>query len=182
MVGLDDIKNTISALWAANNRVRMHYAGSKNQNPGPGIAPVQNEIPAVAYTGAEADNARRTKQLPARVAAPPPLLLPVPPPPNPPPPPPPGTGAYVDTMLHDFWPQLPWMAEPDIDPLDADIFNRSAVRVRHDWLAGKPVKDPIETRWRGVKFLGAGGYGIAGLWLELDESQNVINVSGVNLF
>jgi hypothetical protein len=34
MVGPDDIKNTISALWEANGRVKTHYADSENQNPG----------------------------------------------------------------------------------------------------------------------------------------------------
>jgi hypothetical protein len=187
-VGLDDIKYSISALWAGSDRIRAHYAGSENQNSGPGIAPVQNEIPAIAYTEAEAEAARKTRQLPApRVAAPQPQHLP-------PPPPPAGPSAYppaeaqpvpsllapsanVDTMPHHFWPQMPWLAEPKLDPLHNDIRNPEAVERRNAWLAGSPEKEASETLWHGVKFLGAGRFGAAGLWVELDEDRNITNVS-----
>jgi hypothetical protein len=98
-------------------------------NPRSGIAPVQNEIPAVAYTGAETDIARKTKELPARVAASQPLLQPSPPPT--PPSPPTGPSAYVDTIPHYFWPQVPWLPESGIDPLHTEIFSPTALNVRH---------------------------------------------------
>jgi hypothetical protein len=204
-VGLDDIKCTISALWAGSDRIRAHYAGSENQNPGPGIAAVQNEIPAIAYTEAEAEAARKTRQLPAsRVAAPHPQHLPAPPPPIGPsaypsagaqlPPPPAQPPAHpraeaqplpslpipstnVDTMPHHFWPQMPWLAEPKLDPLHNDIHNPEAVEIRNAWLAGNPEKEASETLWHGAKFLGAGRFGAAGLWVELDEDRNITNVS-----
>jgi hypothetical protein len=33
------------------------------------------------------------------------------------------------------------------------------------------------TRWTGVKSLGVGGYGIAGLWVQVDEAGNIQDVS-----
>jgi hypothetical protein len=38
-----------------------------------------------------------------------------------------------------------------------------------------------EVRWHGVKLLGAGGYGVAGLWLELDDEKNITDVSFVTV-
>jgi hypothetical protein len=33
-----------------------------------------------------------------------------------------------------------------------------------------------ETNWRGVKFLGAGTYGRAGLWCRIDDNGNIVQV------
>jgi hypothetical protein len=34
-----------------------------------------------------------------------------------------------------------------------------------------------EKNWQGVHILGVGGYGVAGLWLALDSSNNITDVS-----
>jgi hypothetical protein len=72
---------------------------------------------------------------------------------------------------------MPWLAEPKLDPLHNDIRNPEAVERRNAWLAGSPEKEASETLWHGVKFLGAGRFGAAGLWVELDEDRNITNVS-----
>jgi hypothetical protein len=48
-----------------------------------------------------------------------------------------------------------------------------------DWLATKPYMHPSndENGWRGVKTLGVGRYGAAGLWIKSDTKNNIEDVS-----
>lgn len=83
---------------------------------------------------------------------------------------------YDDKAPFDFWPQLPWDAEPDAtgwpDPVKiTDQVRRAEEGDRwkdlppHQW----PVGD--ESRWQGVRFLAAGGYGSAGLYVEVENGS-----------
>jgi hypothetical protein len=71
-----------------------------------------------------------------------------------------------------FWPARPWNIEPAFDPLhDSDNTQNTWMRSRpHMW----PGAD--ETDWRGVKFLGVGTYGRAGLWCRIDDNGNIVQV------
>lgn len=76
--------------------------------------------------------------------------------------------AYVDRVPYGFWPQLPWPSEDDIGPTPDPTTHAAA------WMATKPYrKDKDERHWHGVRFLGRGGYGCAGLWCEEDKDGNV---------
>ncbi len=50
------------------------------------------------------------------------------------------------------------------------------------WLDGKPRKpsETDESMWHGAKYLGAGSYGIAGLWVKTDVNGYIADVSAVH--
>jgi hypothetical protein len=78
----------------------------------------------------------------------------------------------VDKLPYDFWPQLPWDTEPDLPMFPSEEAKANA------WLRTKPHRtSDDEHRWHGVKFLGAGGYGAASLWTEVNETNNITDIS-----
>jgi hypothetical protein len=86
----------------------------------------------------------------------------------------------INNYPFDFWPPLPWDAEPASDSTLAwsikDLKSRSSPEKSEAWLSNPPDQWPIreETAWRGGKFLGAGSFGSAGLWCEVDGAGNVV--------
>jgi hypothetical protein len=199
---VEDRTNSISTIWAGSNAVRAYYAGSVGTNPGPQLPTgAQNPIPRLPYTQEETNQAKHDRALPDRrqAAAPPaappiapPIARPVAPPPAPvaSPPTPPvhhpaptahpassRTGENADTIPYNFWPQLPWAPEPVFASLDKK--SKGNKENRATWLATRPhlnLEDK-ERSWHGIQVLGAGGYGVAGLWLELDSVYNITDVS-----
>lgn len=73
-----------------------------------------------------------------------------------------------------FWPQLPWDRDPD------DIYDelRAPDESIARFMRGETQrKDADETGWVGVLSLGQGAYGRAGLWVQIDDSRNITDVS-----
>ena len=95
--------------------------------------------------------------------------------PQPPPPPPPPHFPF------DFWPLQPWQQDPDTsqwpthDAISRD--NRAQLDFLNSWGHFNLQRGGSEAHWHGVKFLGAGGFGCAGLWVQLDPQRNVTDVS-----
>ena len=49
--------------------------------------------------------------------------------------------------------------------------------IEENWLASPiGMDDEDERTWEGVAFLGAGSYGSAGLWVQTDDSGNILRV------
>jgi hypothetical protein len=191
---VEDRTHSISTIWAGSNAIRVHYAGSVGTNPGPRLPTgAQNPIPRRPYTQEETNQAKHDKALPDRGQAPallaaPHIAPPVAPPVAPPlarvaPPPAPTAplahpaSSHVDTLPYNFWPQLPWVPKPVFASLDKRSKENKESRVT--WLATRPHMNPEdeERSWHGAQVLGAGGYGVAGLWLELDSANNITDVS-----
>jgi hypothetical protein len=63
-----DTASTIAAIWAGDATVKAHYANSMGAAPGPQL-PAPNPIPAIPYTAAEAQSAKRGNGLPVRAPA-----------------------------------------------------------------------------------------------------------------
>jgi hypothetical protein len=79
---------------------------------------------------------------------------------------------YADKFPYEHWPQLPWGPEPILGSFNVE----EARKVEHAqaWMHTKPlIEDGDETRWHGVRFLGSGSYGAAGLWVQVN-SENII--------
>jgi hypothetical protein len=75
---------------------------------------------------------------------------------------------------------LLWDAEPASDTTLAwsirDLKSKTSPEKSEAWLSNPPDQWPIrkETAWRGGRFLGAGSFGCAGLWCEVDGAENVV--------
>jgi hypothetical protein len=84
---------------------------------------------------------------------------------------------YVDSNLHYFWPRLPWDFEPDIEPVDMRKLREDEFE-EEEWVKTKPHIPPPnnDSNWHGIKLLGSGGYGLAGLWVQADEANNICDV------
>jgi len=64
---------------------------------------------------------------------------------------------------------------PDLPDLDMKMAHDPVIQ--RQWLAASPHRaSDSENSWSGVCFLGAGGCGAAGLWVELDEAGNISDV------
>jgi len=88
--------------------------------------------------------------------------------------------AYVSSNLHDFWPRLPWSAPDEPAPpfLDMQALKDDVDFVKGHWLDTEPRMPPPNdnSRWHGIKLLGSGSYGAAGLWAEADAANNIRDV------
>jgi len=87
---------------------------------------------------------------------------------------------YVSSNLHDFWPRLPWSAPDEPAPpfLDMQALKDDVDFVKGHWLDTGPRMPPPNdnSRWHGIKLLGSGSYGAAGLWAEADAANNIRDV------
>jgi hypothetical protein len=82
----------------------------------------------------------------------------------------------VDRLPYDFWPQLPWSPEPDL-PIALEKDTSKDPVYLAPWLAAKPLRSgEDECTWHGMCHLGSGGFGAAGLWVNMDEKKNVVDV------
>jgi hypothetical protein len=82
----------------------------------------------------------------------------------------------VDKLPYDFWPQLPWSPEPDL-PIALEKDTSKDPVYLAPWLAAKPLRSgEDESTWHGMCHLGSGGFGAAGLWVNMDEKKNVVDV------
>jgi hypothetical protein len=102
----------------------------------------------------------------------------------PPPPPPPASASEsesesesVNSQPGDFWPKLPWSPEPVLPPYDIDMVKVNGAS-REAWLSTEPYMPSLSdgSHWHGVRTLGVGGYGAAGLWIQTDAAGNVRDV------
>ena len=102
-----------------------------------------------------------------------------------------------DKYPYSFWPDPPWHTEPSVrmtkpisvrdweqqnhEPpagLAHDNWERNRQAIEKRWLDTKPLQWAVdERRWHGVKFLGRGSYGCAGLWVQTDAQDTIIDVS-----
>jgi hypothetical protein len=86
--------------------------------------------------------------------------------------------ASVDKLPYDFWPRLSWTTTSLLPPLNlVDMKKNEASKAA--WLSTGPHMPTGvgEAIWHGVKLLGAGAIGAAGLWVETDASHNIQDVS-----
>jgi hypothetical protein len=111
----------------------------------------------------------------------------------------PPAAAAVDVYPYPFWPDLPWDALPEgynptvQTPLEwikshpEPAKNRSQVikqnsandraQNRPNWLNSRPYKDLTRTTedltWEGARFVGAGAYGVVGLWVRRGATNTI---------
>ncbi|KAF1918295.1 hypothetical protein BDU57DRAFT_537867 [Ampelomyces quisqualis] len=201
-----DRQNTVSTLWAGSDVIRLHYQDApQNAGPSPGLPVNPNLIPVLPYTVADVQSAKSTQTLPAphvpdaaenddeeeegaepddEAPAPGPDAGPVDQAPLPEVPvqlqveeAPALTAAArgVDKLPYDFWPQMPWSPKPDIPGMTRA--DRGNDEMMDAWLRTKPLMTSgEETQWHGVKYLGSGGYGAAGLWVEVNDTDVITDV------
>ncbi|KAF2126727.1 hypothetical protein P153DRAFT_68753 [Dothidotthia symphoricarpi CBS 119687] len=165
----EQINHTVSTLWAGSQTVKDHYQNSKTSNPGPGL-PVPTPIPVDQYSKNDVEIAKATGQLAGFAGS----II----------------GIHVDELPYSFWPPLPYDDAPelaafntatlenlDVDTGLSDEQKKARDERRASWLHTKPnmSRDGDETRWHGAKFIGAGGYGCVGLWVERDDRNNVVD-------
>jgi hypothetical protein len=81
----------------------------------------------------------------------------------------------ADKLPYDFWPKLPWTPMPDLPTMNAQASNN--MKKMNAWIATKPYRTMDgENSWVGAMFLGVGGCGAAGLWVEVDAEKNIRDV------
>lgn len=87
-----------------------------------------------------------------------------------------------DTYPFSFWPPTPWDTEPSNDcSLAPEVSTKSiSKKMKHRvlWMAMKPFMWPEndESMWIFARYLGAGSYGCAGMWCEVDEANKIKKV------
>lgn len=145
---------TINVAFAkAHKRLPVPIGPAAGPPPGPALAPPPAPVPA-------------------------PVPAPLPPviPSLPPPPPLPPANSYAFS----YQPPLPWHSDSDATDMPslrdlrmADIHPRSVDRFLD---SGVMSVGHDNTVWRGARFLGAGSFGAAGLWVRVDEQNNIVEV------
>jgi hypothetical protein len=84
-------------------------------------------------------------------------------------------GNKPDVYPYSFWPEPPWPEDPDAEDLDTDENAKKKV-ARKFFLNTRLYKSTNaedESGWHGVRFLGQGAYGKAGLWIHVDDKRNI---------
>jgi hypothetical protein len=82
---------------------------------------------------------------------------------------------YADKYSYDYWPQLPWSPDPSLDDLSTTEMRKK--ENAQAWLRTKPLMGAEdESRWHGVRFLGARTYGGTGLWVKVDVDGSIEDV------
>jgi hypothetical protein len=107
--------------------------------------------------------------------------------PEPIPPPVPPVAAQLPTPYYpfDFWPAPPWQQNPDtsiwptLHQLQNKVGEHSFLRT---WGHLNVQHDPNEVGWYGVKFLGVGGFGSAGLWVHVNAHNSITEVKMIPLY
>ncbi|KAH7092330.1 kinase-like domain-containing protein [Paraphoma chrysanthemicola] len=187
----DDERHTVATLWHGDAALRVHYGPHKKRRVSPGFPPGYL-FPANSYTQADANHARGFKTLPPPAAAPQPVVVPLPAVVAPQPlgmavvqqidiapvqhqEPPAGVNG-PDRRPYAFWPSLPWRIDPELPTLDINQIRENSRQHRNVFLNTDLLKDGTEDEsWHGAKLLGAGGYGVAGLWVQLSKEGNIVD-------
>jgi hypothetical protein len=89
----------------------------------------------------------------------------------------------VDVWPYYFWPSKPWHVDPQDDPsfaagVSVDSIRRNPAHFNL-WTGTRPFQweVPSEDDWENHRYLGGGSNGVAGLWCERDEANNIVKVS-----
>jgi hypothetical protein len=84
----------------------------------------------------------------------------------------------MDKIPYPFWPPLPWSVDPTLPHLDLDLVDQPGHAHACAWLSTKPYQPggADETLWHGVKVLGTGSYGAAGVWAQTNDTKQIIDV------
>lgn len=185
----NNIDNTSETIWFADEnqlrqRYRAHMRGARN-NAQANLVGTLVVSPQLPYTVADIAFARTNKRLPqpppAAVA---PAVVAAAVAPAALPPPPPLFNTYHFGHFHSqpwYQPREPWHDEPDSEEEIAPLKKLKRPR-RHpeavdDFLENGLMRYEMDdTMWRGAKFLGAGSYGAAGLWVQVDANRNITEV------
>ena len=190
----DDRKLTIATMWAGSPVVKEHYAAHKGKRRlrSPGL-PTPNPVPAAPYTDADVVQAKGYGTMPIPPPPPPPpVQAPIVPPTQtvatqtqaaPPPQSQPAaaqTTTSVNKLPYDFWPHLPWSAEPPLPELNLGKVKKK--EYKYPWLDTDThmLSGADEGGWHGAKLLGVGGFGVAGLWVQSNETNNVVDVRSMH--
>jgi len=86
----------------------------------------------------------------------------------------------IPQPTYDFWPRPPYAEDPNVFIPSQFLKNKKYKFYEghiDDWLWTVPLENVDHQRWHGVKLLGRGGYGIAGLWTRTDQTNQIIDVS-----
>lgn len=171
----DDRKRTIATIWAGSRVAKTHYAHCKGRRrANPLGLPAANPIPAAPHTQADLVHARGSGTMPIPIPAVP-VMVAAPPQTH-------DIGTQVegsgDGLPYDFWPRLPWPAEPTLPHVDLKRIKVLEDGHKDVWLGSRPrlLSEEEETAWHGVRVLGAGGYGAASLWVQSDATNQISNV------
>jgi hypothetical protein len=92
--------------------------------------------------------------------------------------------AKPDQYPFPFWPPLPWDDDPatylwDAPPVEGEDQETTRERkraARKVFMNERMYRNNDDSRWTGVRFLGEGGYGKAGLWVETDDNGIITDV------
>ncbi|KNG45433.1 serine threonine protein kinase [Stemphylium lycopersici] len=188
--GLDWTAKTILLGDAAT---RGHYEARVGNPNLPGLPPGRNIIPAHPYLQQDINHAKTHGTLPARrdAAGNPIVPASVAPVPTVPTSTVPLPVANLSAALapkspeltapaqqgnnypYDFWPQQPWHSDPNDRTEHATLAEIS--ENRNVWLGTKPYQWPErdEENMHGARFLGAGAYGCAGVWCQVNETNMI---------
>jgi hypothetical protein len=140
--------------------------GQANAQPVLPVLPIQG-IPAhVQALPAQVAAIQAPQQVPGHIVAPiPPLAL---------------ISSVPPHYPFDFWPPQPWLQDPNTAFPTQQALLDDEGNARRDflrsWVHSHPHREFEETNWHGVKFLGAGSFGSAGLWVEIDQNHNILSV------
>lgn len=77
----------------------------------------------------------------------------------------------------DSKPALPWQHAPNTSnwpTLESIQSGPGRAAFLRTWGHPNVQGDPTEVSWYGVKYLGAGGFGSGGLWIQVDAHNNII--------
>ena len=94
----------------------------------------------------------------------------------------PQTGAsssnQPDRRPYEFWPPTPWATVPTLPPVNRSDMRDGDANHINAFLNTKPLRAGAdESNWHGEKLLGVGGFGAAGIWVELDARNCIKDVS-----
>lgn len=195
------LNNTVETILLGDAATRGHYEARVGNPNLPGLPPGRNIIPAHPYLQQDINHAKTHGTLPARrdAAGNPIVPASVAPVPTVPTSTVPLPVANLSAALapkspeltapaqqgnnypYDFWPQQPWHSDPNDRTEHATLAEIS--ENRNVWLGTKPYQWPErdEENMHGARFLGAGAYGCAGVWCQVNETNMIERVSAVIL-
>jgi hypothetical protein len=74
-----------------------------------------------------------------------------------------------------FWPALPWDEEPDYKNFNYETTDRKDLEAKFPKTKPFQWEEDADAGWKGIKLLGQGTYGWAGLWVKTDRTRNIID-------